>query len=485
MDLKTRAIKSTAWYLVTRLGTQAISWAVTIILARLLTPADYGLFGMAFAVIAFLELFQQLGLGSAIIQRQQMTRQQLNAIFWVVSGASLLAATIAAASAGLVAAFYSEPRLVWMIRTLAVVFLLNAMGMVPYNLLTKEIDFRSRSLAESAGVVASTATSLCLAYLGYGMWALVAGELARATVRNGGMIALCRWFPGLDASVRGMRDIFRFGLNVAGATIFRELSSVANTAIIGRLLGSSALGLYSMAGSLGLNPFHKLSTAVINQLSLPVFSKVQDDLDQLRRYFLKVTKYLALSSLPMQLGMALVSRDLVRVVLSEQWEPIVGLLQVLCVGGIWYVLPLPSVPVLTARGRAQTTLRFYMLSSVTMAVAIFIGAQFGLPGVATAWALSYCLLRTLLLSLSLRELELSFAHYLKNISAPLCASLIMVAAVLGARDVLPVLDTGLHRLIRDIAAGAIAYPAALLLLDRALGGEMRTIVQTIFAGSRA
>src|SRR4029453_18168634 len=175
--LRTRAIKSTAWYVGTRLWTQLLSWAVTIVLARLLAPSDYRLFGLAFSVIVVLEMFHEFGLGMVIVQRQDLTRQQLNTIFWVVIGVSFLTASAGYAAAPAIAGFYSEPRLTWIVRALALMLLVNAFGMVSYNLLTKEIDFRRRSLGESMGVIASTATSLTLAYHGQGVWALVLGEL--------------------------------------------------------------------------------------------------------------------------------------------------------------------------------------------------------------------------------------------------------------------------------------------------------------------
>lgn len=486
MDLRTRAIKSTAWYIGTRVWIQALAWGVTIALARLLTPADYGLFAMALAVITLLELFQEFGLGVAIVQRQTLTRPQLNAIFWITSGASLVLVTAAWLGAPLAARFYAEPRLTWMVRLLGLTFLLNALGLVPYNLLTREIDFRRRSLAEAAGVLASSAVAITLASLGYGVWALVLGQVVRTAVRNAGMALLCRWVPTLAVSFDGMGDILGFGLRIAGSVALGSLSGVVNTAIIGRFLGGHDLGLYGMASALGeSNPLHKLSTQAINQLSLPVFSKLQDQEELLRRYFLKITKYLALIAVPGQIGMALVARDLVVLLLSERWIGSIHLIEVLAVGGVFYVLPLPSAPVLTSRGRAQALLRFSAVLVVVLGGAILVGAQFSITGVVLAYIVAFPALRLYLLSLALAELSLSARAYAANIAAPLAATGVMAAAVLAAQGPLTRVDAVLPRLALEVALGAAAYAGSLLLIDRGLGTEMKGIVQAMVAGSRA
>jgi teichuronic acid exporter len=485
MDLKTRTIKATAWYASTRLWMQGLSWAVTLVLARLLTPNDYGLFAMALAVISFFELFQDFGYGVAIVQRDDLTDRHLSTIFWIVSVASLVVTAFAFIGAGFAARFYSEPRLAWMVRLLSLTFLLNSLGMVPYSLLTKEIDFRQRSLAEAYGVVSSAAVTLGLAYMGYGVGALLSGHLVRTAVRNGAMIRACRWFPGLVFSWAGMRDITTFGLNVAGASGITSISEVVSVSIIGRFLGGYDLGLYSMADSLGRsNPLHRLSTAVLNQLSLPVFAKLQRNDEQLRMYFLKITKYLAVISLPMQIGLALVATDAVYVLLSQKWLPMVGILQIFSLGGICYILPLPTGPLLQARGRADLGLRLSVLSAVALTIAFLIGAKFGLSGVALGWLVAFCAVRVYMLSFGMREIGLTLRTYLENLLAPLAATAAMAAAILALRMALASPASALERLALDVGIGAVVYGLVLIVIDRGFGTEVRHIVHEMFAGSR-
>lgn len=484
MELKTKAIKSTAWYTAARLWTQTLSWAVTFILARFyLSPEDYGLFGMAMAIIAVFELFQEFGLSSAIIQRQDISRQQVNAVFWIVMSISFALFLLTFVAGPLASLFYNEPRLNWLLRSLGIMFLLNSVGMIPHSLLSKEIDFRRLSLAEAFAVTISVGVSLAVAYNGHGFWALVAGQLVKFTIKNLGLCLLCRWVPSLDTSFSGMKDILRFGLHISGADAVRTLSSVVNTLMIGKLLGSSALGYFSMASALGTNPFHKLFTSVISQLFLPVFSKIQTNDIQLQKYFLMISKYLALVALPAQLGLALIGNDLIFVLLTEKWLPILTLFQVFCITGLFSMLQLPSVPVLAARDRTRTVLNYQILVAVLLVVACFIGAQWELQGIALAWLIVFPLTRLLLLNLALRELKLQVITYVGTIWTPLKSTVIMVAVVMTVRHFLVNGLEPAERLGIEVIVGALVYISSLMIFDRQLGTEVKGIIQTLLSGT--
>src|SRR5687768_4773470 len=219
MSLRHRMVTSAAWYAGTRAWMGLVSWGVGILLARLLMPQDYGLFAMALSVIVVLELLQNLGLGVAIIQRQDLTPRHLNAVFWIMLGLSVVIALVASGIAGVAARLYDEPRLIWVVRLLALSFVLDAVGLVPYNLLTKEIEFRGRSLAEAVAVVISALTALALACQGFAFWALVVAHLVRSLVRNVGMLVASGWRPGFDVALAGMGSVVGFGLRVAGAQV--------------------------------------------------------------------------------------------------------------------------------------------------------------------------------------------------------------------------------------------------------------------------
>jgi O-antigen/teichoic acid export membrane protein len=481
-DLKRKAVQSTAWLASNRLVTQIISWAVTLILARLLAPADYGLFAMAVAVIAFLEMFQEFGVGAAIVQRQHLTQHQLSTVFWTMLGASAVIAGAAVLGAPVAARFYHEPRLVPIIQALSVTFLVNSMGTVPFNLITKAIDFRRRFAAEAVAVVVSSALAVYVAWRGFGVWALVAGTLGRAVSLNLAALALSRWLPRFEFAWNETRDLLRFGLRVAGGTAAQTLSNVANTAILGRLLGRQDLGYYSVADSLGRsNPLHRLSTSIVTQLSLPIFSRLQTQEEELRRYFVRISRYLATIALPLQVGTAIVAFDLVAVFLSEKWLPVAPVVQLFSLGGIMSILPLASFPLLTARGQVTFVLRYHVFFAAVMVVVSYVAGRFGLMAVATSWAVVYPVLRLIPLARSLREVNLSLGDYLRNISASLLATVVMAAVLLVALRLPWMPRESVPRLILCVAIGALTYIPVLFLADRGLTYEVRQILRELRA----
>jgi teichuronic acid exporter len=484
-DLRTRVANATFWAGANRLWTQTISWATTLILARLLTPAEYGLVAMALTVVTVMRLLQEYGLGVAIIQRKQLSTEHINAIFWIylsISGAFTILAFFIALPA---ASFYHEPRLTWVIRILSLTFLANALGTVPYSLLTKAIDLKRRSLAESASVLSASVFTLTLAFLGYGFWALVAGQLVVAVVRNLALWYLSGWMPGARMRFDGMPGIFRFGLTVAGTVGANQINDVIQSAVVGRQLGSQALGYYSEAVTLAYdNPAQRLTTSVINQVSLPVFSELQDDLSSLQRYFLHISKYLALVVLPVQAGIALVAHDGIGVVLGSKWLGVAPLLQIMTVAATFHVLQLPVSPLMTSRGKPWIALRLSIGTLIATAVALVTGVQFGLYGVAIAVTAVASGRRFWMVAVGLKELQLPARRYVSNMQWPLAATVLLAIAVWSI-GILFAHSFAATRLIAQIVGGGAVYATTILVSDRGISSDVRILAASILAPKSA
>ena len=484
VPLRTQAVKSAAWYGGTRLWGQLVAWVVTILLARMLLPADYGLFAMAFSVLTMLEVLQEFGLGTVIVQRRDLTQAQINGVFWIVFGSSLALTTAAILTAEVISGFYAEPQLAGVLRLLCLTFLLDSIGMVPYNLLSKALDLRRRSIAEVLGAVAKMVISLCLAYTGFGVWALVWGHLARAVVLNGALLVFSGWWPRLQVTRDGMGGVLIFALRIAGMNLVGSTSPAITALILGRYLGGAVLGLFTMATSLAEAP-HRISTAMINQISFPVFSRLQDEPEELSRYFLRISKYLALISLPAQVGLVLVASDLVPLLLSSRWAAVTVPFQIMCVESAVVIVTLTSTPLLTALGRASFLLGRSVLAVSVLAVATLVGAPFGLVGVVATRLVAMVPIRGSLLLPCLRELRIPFRTYLVTMASPLLATGLMTAAVLAVRHVLLAEAGHLERLVVSALTGALAYPGALLFLDRGLMAELGTIARDLVSRPKA
>jgi O-antigen/teichoic acid export membrane protein len=355
--------------------------------------------------------------------------------------------------------------------------------MVPYNLLSKALDLRRRSIAEVIGTVAKTMVSVGLAYAGFGVWALVWGHLTRAVVLNGALLAFSGWWPGLRVTREGMGGVLTFGLRIAGMHLVGSVSPAITALILGRFLGGAALGLYAMGSGLAEAP-HRISTAMINQVSFPVFSRLQDEPEELARYFLKISKYLALISLPAQVGLVLVAPDLVPLLLSARWEGVTVPFQIMCLESAVIVVTLAASPLLTALGRANLLLGRSFLSVTVMAGAALIGVWFGLVGVTLARLVAMIPLRATLLLPCLWRLGIPMRAYLATMASPLIATGLMTAAVLLVQIGLLAEAGPSARLTATAITGAAVYAGTLLLLDRGLVAEVGVIARDVVSKSR-
>jgi O-antigen/teichoic acid export membrane protein len=254
--------------------------------------------------------------------------------------------------------------------------------------------------------------------------------------------------------------------------------------ILGRFLGGAALGVFTMAGSLSDAP-HRISTAMINQISLPVFSRLQDQREELARYFLKISKYLALLSLPAQIGLVLVASDLVPLLLSAQWEAVTVPFQIMCLESAVVISTLTASPLLTALGRGGYLLARSLFALSLMTAATLVGMPFGLVGVVTARLVATLPVRATLLLPSLWRLQIPVRTYLATMTSPVVATGLMAVVVWVVQHALLSEAGRVERLIVSALAGALAYPAALLFLDRGLVKEVGTIARDLVSRAKA
>jgi O-antigen/teichoic acid export membrane protein len=277
--------------------------------------------------------------------------------------------------------------------------------------------------------------------------------------------------------------VLTFGIRIAGMHLVGSASAALTAMILGRVLGGAALGLYAMGLSLAEAP-HRISTAVINQISLPVFSRLQQEPEELAHYFLKISKYLALIALPTQIGLVLVASDLVPLLLSPRWEAVTVPFQIMCAESALLIATLAASPMMTALGRAGFLLGRSVLSVTVLAAATLLGSPFGLVGAVTARFVAVVPVRAILLLPCLREIGVPFRTYLRAMSSALVATAAMVAVVLVVRQLLSGAGS-VERLAVSATIGALVYSGALLFLDRGLVSEVSTIGRELVSRSKA
>jgi O-antigen/teichoic acid export membrane protein len=272
--LREKVVGGLLWVGTMRFAAQIVTWTITIVVIRLLGPADFGVLAMATVLVGFLGLFAEAGLGQALVQAPQVDELSLRRAFGAVIVINCVLFAICFAAANPVAHFFGEQRLVPIVRVLALQFLIGILAVIPAALLTRLLDFRRLAMIGLGGSVFGSLCTLFLAIHGYGVWALVAGTLGANLFNAIALNLIAPYFAGPLFNVSGARKLLAFGSQVTGTRLLWYLYSQSDLLIAGKLLGKEAVGLYSVSMHLASLPVQKMS-AILNQVTFPAFARSQ------------------------------------------------------------------------------------------------------------------------------------------------------------------------------------------------------------------
>lgn len=472
--VKDRIARSVFWITWSRGVVQLLSFLSTLAVARLLSPADYGLMAL-FAMCTYpLALLAELGLGAAIVQFRELDQRELNLCFWLsvaVAGAGY-AAVYAAAPA--LAAWFGSPALSDILRVAGLSLPVVAVRVVPESLLRKRLELDRVSQAEIAATLATLPVVLGMAAAGAGVWALVAGSLLMPVVQGGVIFRFVRWRPGLGLGSERLQPILGYGLATLGTRVGWAAYQQLDAFVLGKVSGDVVLGFYSMAKQLATLAVDKVSV-VVNQLASPLMAELQADRGAMRISLLRGVRLAGCLAIPLSAGTALVAGDLVRVALTEKWLPMVPVLQVLCLFALIRSIDVLLPPVLFARYRAGFL--FWWVGSVLLVMppALWAGARLmGALGVALASLVVYPFLMVWMAREALRELEASWRMVWEQLRPVVLAVVVMAGAVLLVRWAVPVSGVWdrLLRLAVATGVGALAYGGTLAWRGGPLMGEL-------------
>ena len=453
-----------AWTAAAKWSGQVVTWGATLIVARLLTPADYGLVGMAAVFLGLITLFNEFGLGTAVITFHDLDNHRRSELHTVAVLLGILGFLISCGFAIPLGLFFRAPKLPLVIVVTATGFLVIAYRTVPYALLQKEMRFRLLAVLDAVQIVAQAIATLVLAVLGFGYWALVIGGLVGQTVSAFlPFVYEPMWFsrPRWKSIERELRFSWHV---IVGRLCFYGYDN-ADMLIIGRILGAGPLGAYSLGYTLAHAPAEKMAM-VTNRVALSLFAAVRTDLAALRRYLRNLTQGISLVIFPAGVGAVLVAPEFVHLVLGKKWGGAIVPLQLLSLYAAFRAIRTLFSPLLNALGEPRLVMRNNLSILLVLPICFYIGSHWGTAGVAACWVLVYPLLTLPMLRDVLRKANMKKSEYVKALWPAISGSIPIVVVVVFLKWWLPESLPLYLRFGALALAGAVAYSATLFAFHR-------------------
>jgi len=446
-----------------------LSMVATIVLARLLTPNDYGLIGMVAIVVGFLGMFQYLGLPTATISWSELSHDQVNTLFWLNLALSATIMALVMISAPLVARFYHEPRLVGITLGYSITIFLIGFSIQHQAILMRQMRFLVVAVIEIAAMVIGLCAAIIAALKGAGYWALVLNQFVVALVLIAGSWTACRWRPGLPKRGADVRSMLSFGGNLTGYSVMSYFARNLDNTLIGRFWGAYQLGVYSRAYQMLLMPMEQINTPLVS-VAVPALSRLSDSPARYRAAYLKILSKIAMLTMPGVVFMIATSDWLVLLLLGPQWRDTGRVFILLGLAAFIQPSTRSALWLFTTQGRSREMFKWGIMGGVIAIVSIIAGLRWGATGVAASYAITdLCITTPLLFWYVGRRGPVRTSDFYRSMAPGICASLCSLATLLICR---PWLDTWPSLLARLSAALTITMAVSVLVFAALPAGRV-------------
>jgi PST family polysaccharide transporter len=464
-------IRGIAWTGAVKWGSQLIAWLATLVVARTLTPGDYGLYAMAAMFLGLVALLSEFGIGTSVVMLRDLTDDQVAQINTLAVGLGIAAIMVSCAIAIPLSRFFAAPQLPALVVGLSAAFVITAFRVVPYSLLQKELRFKWIAFVDGTQSLVTSIGMVAFALYGFAYWTFVVGALLGATVSTT-LVLLARRHRFAWPRREPLRRVITFSRQYVVSGLAFYVSSSADLFVAGKMLGHVTLGVYSFASTLATMLPDKIA-ALMTSVTPSIFSSVQTQSAALRRYLLSLTEGIALVTFPAALGLAFVADDLVTAALGDKWRGIVAPLRILATYAAFRsIAPLP-VTVLTAIGEMRFLMWNQILAALLLPAAFYVGSRWGAVGIALAWAVAHPFLRVLIYRRVFRRIDLPARHYFAVLSPAIGGSLLMLLVISTVSRALPAAAPPFARLGVQVVTGIVVYSLAILALQRHRIGVVR------------
>ena len=380
MSIKNQAAKGVMWNAIERFSTQGMQFVLTIVIARILSPDDYGLVAMLGIFMAIAQTLVDSGFGNALIQKKNRTEIDYSTTFYFNIVISIFIFVFFFICVFLISQFYSQPKLTMVARIYGILIVLNSLASIQMTRLTIALDFRKLAFASLLSVSVGGSIGIWMAYQGYGVWALVCQALFGGLAWAGGLWLFARWIPKCCFSWTSFRTLFSFGSKILFSSLLHTLYTNMYSLVVGKCFNASTLGYFNRAYTLGLFPAQNFAN-IIQKVTYPIQCRYQDDNERFNQIFISYLRIAGFVLFPLMIGLAVLAEPVIAVLLTEKWLPIVPLLQIICMSMMWLPMMQANVSVLDAKGRSDYHLHSEIIKKILAVFILLSTLPFGIKGV--------------------------------------------------------------------------------------------------------
>ena len=376
-SLKHKTVKGVGWSFVDNIANSGITFLVGLVLARILTPAEYGVMAMVTIFIAISNSIVDSGFSNALIRKMKIERVDYNTVFYFNLVVSLFLYLVLFLCAPAISTFFKEPILVDVMRVIGWILVINALAIIPRTILVRNVDFKTQTKVSLISSILSGAIGIGMALTGFGVWSLVGQQLSRQLLNTMFLWFFCRWRPVWEFSVQSFKELFGFGSKLMLSGLLNTIYNDIYSLVIGRCYSAADLGQYTRASQFN-TIFSSNLTTVVQRVSYPVLSSIQNEEDRLREAYRRVIKVTMLVAFACMLGLAAVAKPLLVLLIGEKWLPAVYFLQIICFSGMLYPLHAINLNILQVKGRSDLFLKLEIIKKIIATIPIVIGIFWGI-----------------------------------------------------------------------------------------------------------
>lgn len=472
-SLKDKTVKGVLWSAVDRYASQGILFLLSLVMARLLMPSDYGTIALLNVFLAICQTFIDSGFGLALMRKNDCTEQDFNTVFIFSTAVAVFCYGILWIIAPWIAQFYNQPILVSITRIVSLNVIINALANVPNARLSISLDFKKKAFVTLVTVIGSGAIGLWMAYNGFGLWALVYQTLIAGAIKTILLFIYAKWLPKLQFSKQSFNNLFAFGSKMLISGIIGNIYNNLSSIVIGKFYTPSLLGLFGKANTLASYPSMQMTGVILN-VAYPVLAKIQDDDTQLIAAYRRMLRMSTFVIFPLMVGLAVIAKPFVHCVLGDKWADMIPLLQILCVAMMWDPINGMNMNLLQVKGFSNLYLKLDIIKKISGFAVFCVTIPLGIKAICTG--LLIVALTNIPINTYYTQKLFGYGFYqqIKDIAPILVHTMLMA---LGVVISLHFIHTPTHQLVFGVMIG-ISYYAIVSYLLRF--EEYKTLVNMLF-----